>query len=54
MPRAYLPGGYGNTLPKIEEALEGHVPGFQTTLTLASEDAFGQRDEELMLITAAS
>ena len=40
-PMVYQHGGYGNTLPKIEEALEGHVPGFQTTLALASEDAFG-------------
>ena len=53
-PRAYRHGGYGNTLPKIEEALEGHVPGFQTTLWLAPEDAFGSRDEELMLTSAAS
>ena len=47
-PMVYLHGGYGNTLPKIEEALEGQEPGFQTTLALAPEDAFGLRDEELM------
>ena len=44
----YLHGGYGNTLAKIEEALEGREAGYQTTLALAPEDAFGLRDESLM------
>lgn len=47
-PMVYLHGGYGNTLAKIEEALEGQEPGYQTTLALAAEDAFGLRDEALM------
>ena len=47
-PMVYLHGGYGNTLAKIEEALEGQEPGYQTTLALAAEDAFGLRDEELL------
>lgn len=47
-PMVYLHGGYGNTLPKIEEALEGQEPGFQTTLALQPEDAFGLRDESLL------
>lgn len=47
-PMAYLHGGYGNTLPKIEEALDGQESGFQTTLQLAAEDAFGLRDESLV------
>ena len=47
-PMVYLHGGYGNTLPRIEAALEGQEPGFQTTLALTPEDAFGLRDEELM------
>lgn len=47
-PMVYLHGGYGNTLAKIEEALEGREPGYQTTLALAAEDAFGVRDEDLM------
>ena len=47
-PMVYLHGGYGNTLPKIEAALEGQEAGFQTTLALAAEDAFGLRDESLM------
>ena len=44
----YLHGGYGNTLPKIEEALDGQVTGFKTTLDLAAADAFGVRDESLV------
>jgi FKBP-type peptidyl-prolyl cis-trans isomerase SlyD len=47
-PLAYLHGGYDNTLPKIEEALDGKEPGFQTTLSLQPEDAFGVRDESLV------
>ena len=47
-PMVYLHGGYGNTLAKIEEALEGQEAGYQTTLALAAEDAFGLRDEALM------
>ncbi len=46
-PMVYLHGGYGNTLPKIEEALEGRDAGFETTLNLQPEDAFGLRDESL-------
>jgi FKBP-type peptidyl-prolyl cis-trans isomerase SlyD len=46
-PRAYLHGGYGNTLPGIEKALEGQEAGFTATLTLVPEDAFGERDESL-------
>ena len=47
-PTAYLHGGYDNTLPKIEEALEGQEVGFATTLKLAAADAFGERDESLV------
>lgn len=47
-PMVYLHGGYGNTLPKIEEALDGKERGFQTVLALQPEDAFGVRDEELL------
>jgi len=47
-PMAYLHGGYGNTFAKIEEALEGKEAGYQTTIELQPEDAFGQRDEALM------
>ena len=47
-PMVYLHGGYGNTLPKIEEALQGQEPGYQAVLALSPEDAFGLRDEDLM------
>jgi len=47
-PRSYLHGGYGNTLPGIEKALEGQAAGYQATVTLAPEDAFGERDESLV------
>jgi FKBP-type peptidyl-prolyl cis-trans isomerase SlyD len=46
-PMAYLHGGYGNTLPKIEEALDGKEAGYQVTLALEAVDAFGLRDERL-------
>ena len=47
-PRSYLHGGYGNTLPGIETALEGQAAGYQTTVKLAPADAFGERDESLV------
>jgi FKBP-type peptidyl-prolyl cis-trans isomerase SlyD len=47
-PTAYLHGGYDNTFPKIEEALEGQEAGFTTTLKLAPADAFGERNEALV------
>jgi FKBP-type peptidyl-prolyl cis-trans isomerase SlyD len=47
-PRAYLHGGYGNTLVGIEKALEGQEKGFETSLVLAPADAFGERDESLV------
>lgn len=47
-PMVYLHGGYGNTLPKIEEALDGREPGYQVVLQLKPEDAFGLRDESLL------
>jgi FKBP-type peptidyl-prolyl cis-trans isomerase SlyD len=47
-PMVYLHGGYGNTFSKIEAALEGQMPGFQTTLDLQAKDTFGLRDESLV------
>ena len=47
-PTVYLHGGYGNTFPKLEQALEGQVVGYQTTLELQPQDAFGERDEGLV------
>ena len=53
-PMGYLHGGYQNTLPKIEEAMEGRARGYRTTLKLAAVDAFGERDESLMKTVARS
>jgi FKBP-type peptidyl-prolyl cis-trans isomerase SlyD len=53
-PMVYLHGGYDNTLPKIEEALDGHEVGYETTLHLQPEDAFGQRDESLVRVIPKS
>ena len=47
-PMVYLHGGYENTLPKIEAALDGKEPGHEVTLQLKPEDAFGVRDEALV------
>lgn len=47
-PMVYLHGGYENTLPKIEAALDGRAKGYQVVLDLAAEDAFGVRDESLV------
>ena len=47
-PMVYLHGGYENTLPKIEAALGGRETGYEVTLQLKPEDAFGVRDESLV------
>ena len=47
-PSVYLHGGYGNTLPKIEEALDGKEGGYQVTLELQPPDAFGVYDDSLL------
>ena len=53
-PMVYLHGGYDNTLPKIEQALDGHEVGYETTLHLQPEDAFGERDESLVRVIPKS
>ena len=53
-PMVYLHGGYDNTLPKIEQALDGHEVGYETTLHLQPEDAFGARDESLVRVIPKS
>jgi FKBP-type peptidyl-prolyl cis-trans isomerase SlyD len=47
-PMVYLHGGYENTLPKIEAALDGRDVGYEVTLNLQPPDAFGERDERLV------
>ena len=49
-PMVYLHGGYENTLPKIEEALEGKSAGFDTTIQVEPEDAFGEYDADLVKV----
>ena len=49
-PMVYLHGGYDNTLPKIEAALQGKAPGEKVVLSLKAEDAFGARDESLVRV----
>ena len=49
-PMVYLHGGYENTLPKIEEALDGKNIGYETTVHLEPEDAFGDYDPSLIKI----
>ena len=53
-PMVYLHGGYDNTLPKIEAALDGQEPGYECTLQLQPEDAFGVRDEALVRVIPKS
>ena len=47
-PMVYLHGGYENTLPKIEESLEGKEVGFNETIQVEPEDAFGEYDADLV------
>lgn len=47
-PMVYLHGGYENTFPKIEEALEGKAKGDVVALTLSPQDTFGERNEALV------
>ncbi|CAN5434272.1 peptidylprolyl isomerase [soil metagenome] len=49
-PMVYLHGGYENTLPKIEEALDGKAAGFATTIQVEPEDAFGEYDADLVKV----
>ena len=49
-PMAYLHGGYQNTLPKIEEALDGKAAGYQVTIQVEPVDAFGEYDAELVKV----
>lgn len=50
-PMVYL-HGHGNTLPKIEEALEGQAVGYETTVRVEPEEGFGHYDEELVRVEA--
>lgn len=49
-PMVYLHGGYENTLPKIEEELDGKDVGYASTLQIEPEDAFGDYDPNLLKV----
>lgn len=49
-PMVYLHGGYENTLPKIEEELDGKEAGYASTIQVEPEDAFGDYDPELVKV----
>ncbi|PWF47757.1 FKBP-type peptidyl-prolyl cis-trans isomerase [Massilia glaciei] len=53
-PMVYLHGGYENTLPKIEEELDGKEVGYATMLQIEPDDAFGDYDPELVKVEARS
>jgi FKBP-type peptidyl-prolyl cis-trans isomerase SlyD len=49
-PMVYLHGGYENTLPKIEEELDGKAAGYASTIQIEPEDAFGEYDAALVKV----
>ena len=49
-PMVYLHGGYENTLPKIEEALDGQIKGYDVTIQVEPDDAFGEYDASLVKV----
>lgn len=53
-PMVYLHGGYENTLPKIEEALDGQDVGFETLIQVEPDDAFGEYDASLVKVEPRS
>ena len=53
-PLVYLHGGYDGIFAVIEEALHGKKVGDNAKVKLLPEDAFGEYDEELVLVEEAS
>lgn len=53
-PLVYLHGGYDGIFPALEEALHGKKVGESFQIKLQPEDAFGDYDEELVLIEDVS
>lgn len=49
-PMVYLHGGYENTLPKIEEELDGKEEGYSSTIQIEPDDAFGDYDPALVKV----
>ncbi|MGL4767535.1 MAG: FKBP-type peptidyl-prolyl cis-trans isomerase [Formosimonas sp.] len=46
----YLHGGYDDFFPKIEEAIEGQDVGYEVTVQLEPDDAFGEYDADLVRV----
>lgn len=53
-PLIYLHGGYDGIFAQIETALHGKSKGEQLTLKLQPEDAFGDYDENMVLVEERS
>ncbi len=53
-PLVYLHGGYDGIFPLVEEALHGRKQGDTLQIKLQPEEAFGDYDEELVLVEEAS
>ncbi|MDP3669230.1 MAG: peptidylprolyl isomerase [Telluria sp.] len=49
-PMVYLHGGYENTLPKIEEELDGKEVGYASVIQIEPDDAFGDYDPALVKV----
>ena len=49
-PMVYLHGDYENTLPKIEEELDGKEAGYASTIQIEPEDGFGDYDPALVKV----
>jgi FKBP-type peptidyl-prolyl cis-trans isomerase SlyD len=49
-PMVYLHGGYEGTFPKIETLLDGQDIGYETSIQLEPNEAFGEYDPELLKI----
>lgn len=49
-PMVYLHGGYDGTFPKIENMLDGQDIGYEATIHLEPNEAFGDYDPELLKI----
>ncbi|MDR1661610.1 MAG: peptidylprolyl isomerase [Azoarcus sp.] len=52
-PLVYLHGGYDGIFSRIEEALHGKKIGYVLKIELQPQDAFGDYDEELVLVEDA-
>lgn len=53
-PIVYLHGGYDDTFPLIEKALNDKKVGDRVSVTLKPKDAFGEYDDELVTSEKAS